>query len=79
MVGGESHGEHEQGFLLNCFSFKRRPVNKRAAVCHPLQKIQGSLRSERDYESVVLMRLRQAEERKTLIEKMKREEEDETA
>lgn len=31
MVGGESHGEHEQGFLLNCFSFKRRPVNKRAA------------------------------------------------
>ncbi|XP_056623305.1 dnaJ homolog subfamily C member 17 [Triplophysa dalaica] len=40
---------------------------------------QGSLRSERDYESVVLMRLRQAEERKTLIEQMKREEEDERA
>ncbi|XP_057199793.1 dnaJ homolog subfamily C member 17 isoform X2 [Triplophysa rosa] len=38
---------------------------------------QGSLRSERDYESVVLMRLRQAEERKTLIEQMKREEEEE--
>uniref|UniRef100_A0A673HEJ6 DnaJ homolog subfamily C member 17 n=1 Tax=Sinocyclocheilus rhinocerous TaxID=307959 RepID=A0A673HEJ6_9TELE len=38
------------------------------------------LRSERDYESVVLMRLRQAEERKRLIEEMKRqEEEDETA
>lgn len=40
---------------------------------------QGSLRSERDYESVVLMRLRQAQERKKLIEQMKREEEDETA
>ncbi|XP_026142451.1 dnaJ homolog subfamily C member 17 [Carassius auratus] len=41
---------------------------------------QSALRSERDYESVVLMRLRQAEERKRLIEEMKRqEEEDETA
>uniref|UniRef100_A0A8C2BSB7 DnaJ homolog subfamily C member 17 n=1 Tax=Cyprinus carpio TaxID=7962 RepID=A0A8C2BSB7_CYPCA len=41
---------------------------------------QSGLRSERDYESVVLMRLRQAEERKRLIEEMKRqEEEDETA
>ncbi|XP_016414724.1 dnaJ homolog subfamily C member 17 [Sinocyclocheilus rhinocerous] len=41
---------------------------------------QSCLRSERDYESVVLMRLRQAEERKRLIEEMKRqEEEDETA
>uniref|UniRef100_A0A8C1M720 DnaJ homolog subfamily C member 17 n=1 Tax=Cyprinus carpio TaxID=7962 RepID=A0A8C1M720_CYPCA len=40
----------------------------------------SGLRSERDYESVVLMRLRQAEERKRLIEEMKRqEEEDETA
>ncbi|XP_067310960.1 dnaJ homolog subfamily C member 17 [Pseudorasbora parva] len=40
---------------------------------------QSCLRSERDYESVVLMRLRQAEERKRLIEEMKREEEEETA
>ncbi|XP_052001455.1 dnaJ homolog subfamily C member 17 [Xyrauchen texanus] len=40
---------------------------------------QSSLRSERDYESVVLMRLRQAEERKKLIEQMKREEEEEMA
>ncbi|XP_073683068.1 dnaJ homolog subfamily C member 17-like [Garra rufa] len=40
---------------------------------------QSCLRNERDYESVVLMRLRQAEERKKLIEEMKREEEDETA
>ncbi|XP_058605755.1 dnaJ homolog subfamily C member 17 isoform X2 [Onychostoma macrolepis] len=41
---------------------------------------QSCLRSERDYESVVLMRLRQAEERKRLIEEMKRkEEEDEMA
>ncbi|XP_056107581.1 dnaJ homolog subfamily C member 17 [Rhinichthys klamathensis goyatoka] len=40
---------------------------------------QSCLRNERDYESVVLMRLRQAEERKRLIEEMKREEEDETA
>ncbi|XP_067223055.1 dnaJ homolog subfamily C member 17 [Chanodichthys erythropterus] len=39
---------------------------------------QSCLRSERDYESVVLMRLRQAEERKRLIEEMKREEEQET-
>lgn len=38
---------------------------------------QSCLRSERDYESVVLMRLRQAEERKRLIEEMKREEEQE--
>ncbi|KAL1257378.1 hypothetical protein QQF64_010622, partial [Cirrhinus molitorella] len=37
---------------------------------------QSCLRNERDYESVVLMRLRQAEERKRLIEEMKREEED---
>ncbi|TRY56543.1 hypothetical protein DNTS_022799 [Danionella cerebrum] len=35
---------------------------------------QSELRSERDYESVVLMRLRQAEERKRLIEEMKRDE-----
>ncbi|XP_051723338.1 dnaJ homolog subfamily C member 17-like [Ctenopharyngodon idella] len=40
---------------------------------------QSCLRNERDYESVVLMRLRQAEERKRLIEEMKREEEQETA
>ncbi|NP_956540.2 dnaJ homolog subfamily C member 17 [Danio rerio] len=40
---------------------------------------QSCLRTERDYESVVLMRLRQAEERKRLIEQMKREEEDDTA
>ncbi|XP_065111306.1 dnaJ homolog subfamily C member 17 [Paramisgurnus dabryanus] len=37
---------------------------------------QGPLRNERDYESVVLMRLRQAEERKRLIEEMKREDEE---
>ncbi|XP_050989639.1 dnaJ homolog subfamily C member 17 [Labeo rohita] len=40
---------------------------------------QSCLRNERDYESVVLMRLRQAEERKRLIEEMKKEEEDEMA
>lgn len=39
-VGGESRGEHEQGFLRNCFSFKRRPVNKEPPVCRLLQKIQ---------------------------------------
>lgn len=40
---------------------------------------QSCLRTERDYESVVLMRLRQAEERKRLIEQMKREEDDDMA
>ncbi|KAK7153472.1 hypothetical protein R3I93_011399 [Phoxinus phoxinus] len=40
---------------------------------------QSCLRNERDYESVVLMRLRQAEERKRLIEEMRREEDDELA
>ncbi|XP_042623082.1 dnaJ homolog subfamily C member 17 isoform X2 [Cyprinus carpio] len=51
-----------------------------AAHIDSLTAQQSGLRSERDYESVVLMRLRQAEERKRLIEEMKRqEEEDETA
>ncbi|XP_039597122.1 dnaJ homolog subfamily C member 17 [Polypterus senegalus] len=38
---------------------------------------QGSLYSERDYESVVMMKMRQAEERKKLIEQMQKEDEDE--
>ncbi|XP_071377783.1 dnaJ homolog subfamily C member 17 isoform X1 [Centroberyx affinis] len=38
---------------------------------------QGSLSSERDYESVVLMRMRQAAERQRLIEEMQREDEEE--
>ncbi|XP_029937779.1 dnaJ homolog subfamily C member 17 [Myripristis murdjan] len=40
---------------------------------------QGSLSSERDYESVVLMRMRQAAERQRLIEEMQREDEEEAA
>ncbi|KAL4656424.1 hypothetical protein GN956_G6502 [Arapaima gigas] len=39
--------------------------------------VQGSLTSERDYESVVLMRMRQAAERQRLIEEMQREDEEE--
>ncbi|XP_018583166.1 dnaJ homolog subfamily C member 17 [Scleropages formosus] len=39
--------------------------------------VQGSLSSERDYESVVLMRMRQAAERQRLIEEMQREDEEE--
>ncbi|MBN3326218.1 DJC17 protein, partial [Atractosteus spatula] len=40
---------------------------------------QGSLLTERDYESVVLMRMRQAAERQRLIEQMQREDEEEAA
>lgn len=39
---------------------------------------QGALSSERDYESVVLMRMRQAAERQRLIEEMQREDEEES-
>lgn len=41
--------------------------------------VQGSLSTERDYESVVLMRMRQAAERQRLIEEMQREDEEEEA
>ncbi|XP_023658038.2 dnaJ homolog subfamily C member 17 [Paramormyrops kingsleyae] len=43
----------------------------------PFRPAQGSLSSERDYESLVLMRLRQAAERQRLIEQMQREDEEE--
>ncbi|XP_062973783.1 dnaJ homolog subfamily C member 17 [Elgaria multicarinata webbii] len=39
---------------------------------------QGSVVSERDYESLVMMRMRQAAERQKLIEQMKREDEEES-
>ncbi|XP_048830545.1 dnaJ homolog subfamily C member 17 isoform X2 [Brienomyrus brachyistius] len=42
----------------------------------PFRQAQGSLSSERDYESLVLMRLRQAAERQRLIEQMQREDEE---
>lgn len=40
---------------------------------------QGSLSNERDYETVVMMRMRQAAERQRLIEQMQREDDEETA
>ncbi|XP_068608036.1 dnaJ homolog subfamily C member 17 [Brachionichthys hirsutus] len=40
---------------------------------------QGSLTNERDYESVVMMRMRQAAERQRLIEQMQREDEEDGA
>uniref|UniRef100_A0A8C6VY74 DnaJ heat shock protein family (Hsp40) member C17 n=1 Tax=Nothobranchius furzeri TaxID=105023 RepID=A0A8C6VY74_NOTFU len=40
---------------------------------------QGSLSNERDYESIVMMRMRQAAERQKLIEQMQREDEEEAA
>ncbi|KAK2826199.1 hypothetical protein Q5P01_020413 [Channa striata] len=40
---------------------------------------QGPLTNERDYESVVMMRMRQAAERQRLIEQMQREDEEEAA
>ncbi|XP_070698863.1 dnaJ homolog subfamily C member 17 [Pempheris klunzingeri] len=40
---------------------------------------QGSLTNERDYESVVMMRMRQAAERQKLIEQMQREDDEEAA
>uniref|UniRef100_A0A8D3A0K7 DnaJ homolog subfamily C member 17 n=1 Tax=Scophthalmus maximus TaxID=52904 RepID=A0A8D3A0K7_SCOMX len=39
---------------------------------------QGALTNERDYESVVMMKMRQAAERQRLIEQMQREDEDES-
>nr|XP_033807484.1 dnaJ homolog subfamily C member 17 isoform X2 [Geotrypetes seraphini] len=41
-------------------------------------KAAGSVRSERDYESLVMMRMRQAAERQQLIEQMQREDEEES-
>lgn len=41
-------------------------------LCH----LQGLLTNERDYESVVMMRMRQAAERQRLIEQMQREDEE---
>uniref|UniRef100_A0A3Q2GIM6 DnaJ homolog subfamily C member 17 n=1 Tax=Cyprinodon variegatus TaxID=28743 RepID=A0A3Q2GIM6_CYPVA len=40
---------------------------------------QGSLSNERDYETIVMMRMRQAAERQKLIEQMQREDDDEAA
>lgn len=40
---------------------------------------QGALTNERDYESVVMMRMRQAAERQRLIEQMQREDEEDAA
>uniref|UniRef100_A0A3Q1F0C4 DnaJ (Hsp40) homolog, subfamily C, member 17 n=1 Tax=Acanthochromis polyacanthus TaxID=80966 RepID=A0A3Q1F0C4_9TELE len=45
----------------------------------PFMSSQGSLSNERDYESVVMMRMRQAAERQKLIEQMQREDEEEDA
>lgn len=41
-----------------------------------LSLVQGALTNERDYESVVMMRMRQAAERQKLIEQMQREDEE---
>lgn len=41
--------------------------------------MQTTLSSERDYESLVLMRMRQAAERQKLIEQMQQEDEEEEA
>ncbi|XP_062326018.1 dnaJ homolog subfamily C member 17 [Osmerus eperlanus] len=49
------------------------PVSLGPGLSSPAQ---GSLSSERDYESVVLMKMRQAAERQKLIEQMQREDEE---
>lgn len=41
--------------------------------------LQSPLTKERDYESVVMMRMRQAAERQKLIEQMQREDEEEAS
>lgn len=41
--------------------------------------LQASLSNERDYESVVMMRMRQAAERQRLIEQMQREDAEDAA
>lgn len=38
--------------------------------------LQGALTNERDYETLVMMRMRQAAERQRLIEQMQREDEE---
>uniref|UniRef100_A0A3P8RLE0 DnaJ (Hsp40) homolog, subfamily C, member 17 n=1 Tax=Amphiprion percula TaxID=161767 RepID=A0A3P8RLE0_AMPPE len=50
-----------------------------ASQSGPFMSSQGSLSNERDYESVVMMRMRQAAERQKLIEQMQREDEEEDA
>ncbi|KAM8915933.1 dnaJ homolog subfamily C member 17 isoform 1-T1 [Spinachia spinachia] len=52
-----------------------------APVSQPGQFIhsQGAMSNERDYESVVMMRMRQAAERQKLIEQMQREDDEEAA
>ncbi|MED6254291.1 DnaJ (Hsp40), subfamily C, member 17, partial [Ataeniobius toweri] len=41
--------------------------------------LQGSLSNERDYETIVMMRMRQAAERQRLIEQMQREDDEDAA
>lgn len=48
-------------------------------VCVCVSRLQGALTNERDYESVVMMRMRQAAERQKLIEQMQREDEEEAS
>jgi len=44
-----------------------------------LSHLQGAMANERDYESVVMMRMRQAAERQKLIEQMQRDDDEEAA
>ncbi|XP_069008114.1 dnaJ homolog subfamily C member 17 [Embiotoca jacksoni] len=48
-----------------------------ASQSGPFMHSQGALSNERDYESVVMMKMRQAAERQKLIEQMQREDEEE--
>ncbi|KAF1374988.1 hypothetical protein PFLUV_G00234740 [Perca fluviatilis] len=52
-----------------------------APAAHPGQfmSLQGALSNERDYESVVMMRMRQAAERQKLIEQLQREDDEDAA
>ncbi|KAM8921140.1 dnaJ homolog subfamily C member 17 [Pelodytes ibericus] len=47
------------------------PVNR--SLLHPQNSFKGSVRSERDLESIVMMKMRQAAERQRLIEQMQQE------
>lgn len=59
--------------LLVCEKQQWRPV---FPLCVFSFLLQGALTNERDYETLVMMRMRQAAERQRLIEQMQREDEE---
>lgn len=65
--------------LLQILYFCTYCTNNNTSAPPCLSRPQGAMSNERDYESVVMMRMRQAAERQKLIEQMQREDDEEAA